>query len=64
VDAGVGAFMCSYNKINGRYSCENPSTLGDLKANTSMGGLGFSEGFVMSDWGGTHSLSILQVKFV
>ncbi len=53
VRAGVGAMMCSYNKINGRWSCENKVTLkGDLKA-----GLGF-EGFVMSDWGATHSTSI------
>jgi beta-glucosidase len=49
VEAGVGAVMCSYNRINGAYACENPNTLGDLKA-----GLGFS-GFVMSDWGATHS---------
>ena len=39
--------MCSYNKIDGIYSCENPKTLGKhLKKN-----LGFS-GWVMSDWGG------------
>jgi len=49
VKAGVGAVMCSYNRVNGAYACENPATLGDLKA-----GLGFS-GFVMSDWGATHS---------
>lgn len=58
VEAGVGAFMCSYNKINGAWSCENPDTLGDLKRNTSEGGMGFAGGWVMSDWGGTHSLSI------
>jgi beta-glucosidase len=23
IQAGVGAMMCSYNKINGTYSCEN-----------------------------------------
>jgi beta-glucosidase len=49
VAAGVGAVMCSYNRVNGAYACENPDTLGDLKAE-----LGFS-GFVMSDWGATHS---------
>ena len=52
VDAGVGSFMCSYNKINGVWSCENPETLGDLKQK-----LGF-QGWVMSDWGATHSTSI------
>lgn len=55
VEAGVASFMCSYNKINGIWSCENAVTLKqDLKET-----LGFS-GFVMSDWGATHSTSILQ----
>ena len=53
--AGVGSVMCSYNKINGVWSCENPETLQDLKKN-----LGF-DGYVMSDWGATHSTSIRQV---
>ena len=49
VEAKVGSFMCSYNKVNSMWSCENPDTLkGDLKE-----GLGF-EGWVMSDWGATH----------
>jgi len=52
--AGVGSVMCSYNKINGVWSCENPETLGDLKKH-----LGF-KGYVMSDWGATHSTSIHQ----
>lgn len=42
-----------YNKINGVWSCENPETLGNLKKD-----LGF-EGWVMSDWGATHSTSIM-----
>jgi beta-glucosidase len=53
VEAGVGSFMCSYNKINGLWACENPETLNtDLK-----GHLGFN-GWVMSDWWATHSVSI------
>ena len=53
VEAGAASFMCSYNKIAGTYSCENPDTLrGGLKQD-----LGF-DGFVMSDWGATHSTSI------
>ena len=45
--------MCSYNKIRGTWSCENSETLGrDLKKR-----LGF-KGWVMSDWGATHSSSI------
>eukprot|EP01124_Arcella_intermedia_P035261 TRINITY_DN8933_c0_g1_i1.p1 TRINITY_DN8933_c0_g1~~TRINITY_DN8933_c0_g1_i1.p1 ORF type:complete len:742 (-),score=99.26 TRINITY_DN8933_c0_g1_i1:33-2258(-) len=49
-DAGLLSVMCSYNKINGTYSCENDETLNvELK-----GYVGFS-GWVMSDWGATHS---------
>lgn len=51
VDAGVGSVMCSYNRINGTYACENNVTLGDLK---NPQGLNFT-GWVLSDWGGTHS---------
>ena len=27
IEAGVGSLMCSYNKINSKWSCENPETL-------------------------------------
>jgi beta-glucosidase len=47
--AGLGAVMCSFNKINGEYSCQNAFTLrGVLK-----GQLRFT-GFVMSDFGALH----------
>lgn len=50
VDAGVLSIMCSYNRINSTYSCENDETLNkELK-----GYVGFN-GWVMSDWGATHS---------
>jgi len=50
VNAGVGAAMCAYNKVNGSYSCGNPELLnGHLKQS-----MGFP-GFVMSDWGASHS---------
>ena len=48
-NSGAGAVMCSYNRINGTYACENPYTLGVLKKD-----FGF-KGFVVSDWGGTQS---------
>jgi len=55
IKANVGSMMCSYNKINHVYSCENNETLmTDLKTR-----LGF-QGYVMSDWGATHSVSIEQ----
>jgi beta-glucosidase len=46
----AAAVMCSYNKVNGDYSCENQYLLNDVLKNT----WGF-KGFVLSDWGGTHS---------
>jgi beta-glucosidase len=50
VDAGAGAVMCSYNRINGTYACENAQTLTDtLKVAWRF------QGFVMSDWWATHS---------
>src|SRR3954470_9691547 len=46
----VGSVMCSYNRIDSVYACENgPMLNGILKTE-----FGFA-GFVMSDWGGTHS---------
>jgi beta-glucosidase len=48
--ANPGAIMCSYNRINGDYACENSYTLHDVLKND----WGF-KGFVISDWGGTHS---------
>lgn len=33
VRAGVGSIMCSYNKIHGEYSCENPWTTNYLLKN-------------------------------
>jgi beta-glucosidase len=49
-DSGIGAVMCSYNRINGTYACENPYTLMDVLKKD----FGF-KGFVVSDWGGTQS---------
>jgi beta-glucosidase len=50
VEAGALSIMCSYNKINGTYSCENAVTLSlSLKQRMNF------SGFVVSDWGGTHS---------
>jgi beta-glucosidase len=49
-ESGAGAVMCSYNRINGTYACENPYTLTDVLKKE----LGF-KGFVISDWGATQS---------
>ena len=42
---GVDSVMCSYNQINGLPSCENPSTLADLKQGDGL------SGFVVPDFG-------------
>ncbi|KAL4862485.1 hypothetical protein BDV12DRAFT_207188 [Aspergillus spectabilis] len=48
--AKVASFMCSYQRLNGSYACENSKALNGLLKHE----LGF-QGYVMSDWGGTHS---------
>ncbi|KAG8762112.1 hypothetical protein FRC12_009185, partial [Ceratobasidium sp. 428] len=45
VRAGTGSIMCSYNRINGSYGCENPDTLNRIL----KGELNY-QGYVMSDW--------------
>jgi beta-glucosidase len=51
-DSGTQAVMCSYNLVNGTYSCENSHLLSDiLKGDWAF------PGFVMSDWWATHSAS-------
>jgi beta-glucosidase len=49
-EGGVGAVMCSYNMVNGVYACENDYLLNQVLKKQ----WGFP-GFVISDWGGTHS---------
>jgi beta-glucosidase len=48
--AQPGAVMCSYNSVNGDFACENKYLLTDILKKE----WGFP-GFVVSDWGGTHS---------
>jgi beta-glucosidase len=46
----AAAVMCAYNRVNGTYACENSYLLKDvLKKDFNF------DGFVVSDWGGTHS---------
>ncbi len=45
------AVMCSYNRVNGDFACENDYLLNQvLKKDWKF------PGFVLSDWGGTHSV--------
>ncbi len=50
-DSDAAAVMCSYNRVNGDYACENKYLLTDvLKKDWNF------KGFVVSDWGATHSV--------
>lgn len=50
LEAQPGMVMCSYNKVNGDWACENNYLLNDLLKKT----WGF-KGVVVSDWNATHS---------
>ncbi|RAH86226.1 putative beta-glucosidase [Aspergillus japonicus CBS 114.51] len=50
VKAGAGSVMCSYNRINNSYGCQNSKTMNGLL----KGELGF-QGFVVSDWSAQHT---------
>jgi beta-glucosidase len=45
-----GSVMCSYNRVNGAYGCENDHLLNKVL----KGDWGY-KGYVMSDWGAAHS---------
>lgn len=45
-----GSVMCSYNRVNGIYACEHDFLLGQVLRKDWKW-----PGFVMSDWGATHS---------
>jgi beta-glucosidase len=48
-DAHVGTIMCSYNRLNGDYACENPHLLHDILERD----WGF-KGYVLADYGAAH----------
>lgn len=50
VKSGVASVMCSYNRVNQTYACENSKILNGLLKEE----LGF-QGYVVSDWFATHS---------
>ena len=46
----AGSVMCAYNRVNGDFACENSYLLADVLKRE----FGF-KGFVLADWGATHS---------
>jgi beta-glucosidase len=51
-ESDVAGVMCSYNRVNGDYACENKYLLNELlKQDWKF------KGFVLTDWGGAHSLA-------
>jgi beta-glucosidase len=48
--AHTGSVMCSYNSVNGKFACENPTLLTEILRHQ----WGF-KGFVVSDYGANHS---------
>lgn len=53
IDEGhPGSAMCAFNKVNGAFSCENDALLNQILKEQ----LGF-QGWMMSDYGATHSTS-------
>ena len=48
VDAGVGSAMCSYNRVNRTWACEEQNALDEIH-----NVMGFA-GWMMSDWGATQ----------
>jgi beta-glucosidase-like glycosyl hydrolase len=50
VHAGAGSIMCSYNRVNNSYACQNSKLINGLLKQE----LGF-QGFVVTDWGAHKS---------
>jgi beta-glucosidase len=49
-EGDIAAVMCSYNRVNGDYACENKYLLADVvKKDWKF------KGFILSDWQATHS---------
>jgi beta-glucosidase len=49
-EANVGSVMCSYNRLNGQYACENKHLLSDILERE----WGF-KGYVIADYGAAHN---------
>src|SRR5262249_3407654 len=52
-----GAIMCSYNRYHGTYACESDELLDKI-----LKGDWHYPGFVLSDWGATHSTEAAAIN--
>ncbi|KAK4442872.1 glycoside hydrolase superfamily [Podospora aff. communis PSN243] len=57
VHSNVASIMCSYNKLNGTWACENDKILNGILKNE----LGFP-GYVVSDWNAQHSTNAAAIN--
>jgi beta-glucosidase len=55
VKAGVSSAMCSYNRLNGPFACDNA----DSQKTILKGEMGF-KGFITSDWGAVHNVRFIN----
>jgi beta-glucosidase len=53
--ADFSSMMCSYNRVNGTFACDNESTLAKILRDE----IGF-QGFVTSDWGAIHGVKFIN----
>jgi beta-glucosidase len=56
INAGSGAVMCAYNRVNGIYACENSYILNEVL----RGQWGF-DGWVLTDWFANHPSGIFAL---
>ncbi|MCD7098787.1 glycoside hydrolase family 3 C-terminal domain-containing protein [Stenotrophomonas sp. MMGLT7] len=52
----VGSVMCAYNRINGRYACEQPDTFAVLRKDWGF------DGFIVADWYFGHRSLLSAVR--
>ncbi|KAF4563673.1 glycosyl hydrolase 3 family protein [Pleurotus pulmonarius] len=53
IEADVSAIMCSFNRINGTFTCSSPKLLSDTGFLRSNG----FKGYVITDWGADHGFA-------
>ncbi|KAI8612773.1 glycoside hydrolase superfamily [Chytriomyces sp. MP71] len=60
VREGVGAIMCSYNRVNNEYACSNSALVNDILKGPDID----FRGFVMTDWWASYDLNVADMIMV